>query len=69
MTKEPQAESFDEGTAELCLIKGAEEQWTESDNELLMRLYSEKQCPLEVLASVFKKTPENIAKRIESLQQ
>jgi superfamily II DNA or RNA helicase len=68
ITKEPQTESFDEGAAELCLIKRVEKQWTESDDELLLRLYSEKQCPIEVLASVFKRQNEDISTRIEYLQ-
>ena len=58
-------ESFDEGSAELCLIKGTEEQWSQSDDELLLKLYSEKQCAIEILASVFKMSPESISQRIE----
>ena len=61
-------ESFDEGSAELCLIKGTEEQWSQSDDELLLKLYSEKQCAIEILASVFKMSPESISQRIEHLQ-
>ena len=50
------------------LIKGGEvDVWSPSDDELLTQLYKEKQCSIEIIASVFKKSEESITKRIELL--
>ena len=60
--------NFDEGSEDMCLIKGGEvDIWSPSDDELLIQLYKEKQCSIEIIASVFKKSEESIAKRIEQL--
>ena len=68
---EPSERSFEEGNDEMLLIKGEEplfEKWTEKDIELLKELYVERQCPLEVLAAVFKKNIEDIQKQVELLE-
>ena len=67
-TAEP---SFEEGDDEMCLIKGAElnEDWSSADDELLMRLYKEKECPISIIASVFKKSEESISQRITTLDK
>lgn len=60
--------NFDEGSEDMCLIKGGEvDIWSPSDDELLMQLYRDKQCPVELIASVFKKSEDSIVKRIEQL--
>lgn len=42
--------------------------WTEGDDELLRILYVERQCPVDVLAAVFKKNNEEIETRIKELE-
>ena len=60
--------NFDEGSEDMRLIKGVEvDVWSPSDDELLTQLYKEKQCSIEIIASVFKKSEESITKRIELL--
>ena len=60
--------NFDEGSEDMRLIKGGEvDVWSPSDDELLTQLYKEKQCSIEIIASVFKKSEESITKRIELL--
>jgi hypothetical protein len=57
--------SFDEGSDELCLIEDIQEnsvvetdtkgfKWLDKDDELLRNLYVDRQCPIEVIAIVFK---------------
>lgn len=66
--KEQSEENFEEGTAELSLIKSASEQWSENDDILLTQLYCDKKCPVDVIASVFRKSNESILQRIEELK-
>lgn len=64
---------FVEGDDEMLLIEGVEEpandiqtpQWSEDDDNLLKTLL-ERQCPVEVIASVFKKEVNEIEKRINT---
>ena len=65
---------FVEGDDEMLLIEGVEEpandiqipQWSEDDDNLLKTLL-ERQCPVEVIASVFKKEVTDIEERIKTL--
>ena len=64
--------NFEEGSEKLCLIKGptsTDDKWSADDDELLMKLYTEKSCSLEILASVFKKPEEIISRRITVLDE
>lgn len=64
----PQERTFEEGEEDMCLIKGGEADiWSPSDDELLTQLYKEKQCSIEIIASVFKKSEASITKHIEQL--
>lgn len=42
-------------------------QWSEKDLELLKTLYEEKQCPVDVLVSVFKRSDEEIRDKLSEL--
>ena len=72
--------SFDEGSDELCLIedikKSPEEiaeiktngfKWLDKDDELLKSLYVERQCPIDVIAIVFKCDENIIRSRLHEL--
>lgn len=68
---------YTEGSDELCLIEGAEVQsssskivednWKETDYELLRTLFVDKECSLDVLASVFKTDVDLIKEKIEEM--
>ena len=70
--------AFDEGSDELCLIEdiigipNAETlnesfKWLDKDDELLKTLYIERQCPIDVIAVVFKQDEGSVRKRIQEL--
>lgn len=70
--------SFEEGVDELCLIEDIKEnpiveaeserfKWLDKDDELLKTLYIERQCPIEVIAVVFKQDESAIKNRIQEL--
>lgn len=75
--------SFKEGTDELMLIEDVivnedlivkeittndiEDNWSEEDNALLRTLVLEKQCSLEIIASVFRKNIESIERHIRDI--
>lgn len=66
--------NFSEGTEEMQLIVASQKktdvnnsQWSEKDLELLKILYEEKQCPVDVLVSVFKRREEEIRGKISEL--
>ena len=42
-------------------------QWSEKDQELLKTLYEEKQCPVDVLVSVFKRSDKEIRDKLSEL--
>lgn len=42
-------------------------QWSEKDLELLKTLYEEKQCPVDVLVSVFKRSDKEIRDKLSEL--
>lgn len=63
--------NYSEGKDEMQLIvasKRTEEaktkQWSEKDIELLITLFEEKQCPIEILASIFKRSEDEIRNKI-----
>lgn len=74
---EVREKSFDEGDDELYLIESIEhakqeqhipeENWSESDDSLLRILYLERNCSLDIIATVLKKSEESIQSRIEYL--
>lgn len=66
---EQKDENFEEGTEKLCLIKGTTdiEEWSEDDNELLIKLYTEKECTISLLAKIFKKTEEEVSQHITNV--
>lgn len=65
----PQERSFEEGEEDMCLIKGGiEEIWSSSDDALLMQLYRDRQCPVDLIASVFKKSVDSVTQRIKTLE-
>lgn len=66
--------NFSEGTDEMQLIVASQKivdesvnQWSEKDIELLKTLYEEKQCPVDVLVSVFKRSDEEIRNKLSEL--
>ncbi len=66
--------NFSEGTDEMQLIVVSQKkidendnQWSEKDIELLKTLYEEKQCPVDVLVSVFKRSDEEIRNKLSEL--
>ena len=74
----PVERDFSEGTDELCLVQGIEKQhvveesvpqiqWSEKDDTLLRTLYVERGCSLDIIASVFKGTVNDIEQRLSSL--
>ena len=42
-------------------------QWSDKDQELLKTLYEEKQCPIEILVTIFKRSEEEIRNKISEL--
>ena len=70
--------SFDEGSDELCLIEDIQEnsvvetdtkgfKWLDKDDELLRNLYVDRQCPIEVIAIVFKCDESIIRSHLQEL--
>ncbi len=66
--------NFSEGTDEMQLIVGSHReigknnnQWSEKDLELLKTLYEEKQCSVEVLATIFKRSDEEINSKLSEI--
>ena len=66
--------NFSEGTDEMQLIiasskKGDEttNQWSDRDIELLRTLYVEKQCPIDILVAIFKRSENEIKNKISEL--
>ena len=66
--------NFSEGTDEMQLIVASErkneeaiKQWSDKDQELLKTLYEEKQCPIEILVTIFKRSEEEIRNKISEL--
>ncbi len=66
--------NFSEGTDEMQLIVASQKkldennnQWSEKDLELLKTLYEDKQCPVDVLVSVFKRSEEEIRDKLSEL--
>ena len=74
MLMEHRERNFSEGTDEMQLIvasqKKADEttkQWSDKDLELLKTLFEEKQCPIEVLVAVFKRSEDDIRNKLSEL--
>jgi len=72
--RELKERTFNEGTDEMELIASAPKkekeitnQWSEKDIELLKTLCIEKQCPIEILAAVFKRTEVEIRNKTAEL--
>ena len=66
--------NLSEGTDEMQLIAASQKntdennnQWSEKDLELLKTLYEEKQCPVDVLATVFKRSDAEIRNKLSEL--
>ena len=66
--------NFSEGTDEMQLIVASQKktdennnQWSGRDIELLKTLFEEKQCPLDILATVFKRSEEEIQNKLSEL--
>lgn len=66
--------NYSEGTDEMQLIvsshRNSEEtikQWSDKDMELLKTLYKEKQCPIEILVAIFKRSEEEIRNKLSEL--
>lgn len=70
--------SFEEGSDELCLIEDIQEnsvvetdtngfKWLDKDDELLKTLYIERQCPIDVIAIVFKCDESIIRSHLQEL--
>ena len=66
--------NFSEGTDEMQLIVASErkneettKQWSDKDIELLKTLFEEKQCPIEVLVAVFKRSEDEIRNKLSEL--
>ena len=66
--------NLSEGTDEMQLIVASQKiiednkrQWSEKDLELLKTLYEEKQCPVDVLVAVFKRSEEEIRSKLSEL--
>ena len=66
--------NFSEGTDEMQLIVASErkneeaiKQWSDKDQELLKTLYEEKQCPIEILVTIFKRSEEEIRNKLSEL--
>lgn len=75
----PNERSFSEGVEELGLIEDvdipqksddievSESNWKEEDDTLLKTLYIERNCPLDLIASVFHLDVSHISKRLNDL--
>ena len=74
----PFSRDYSEGTDELVLIAGADNLneepqvvnvagWSEEDDLLLRTLYLDRQCEVEVVASVFKKGVDEIERRLSEI--
>lgn len=66
--------NFSEGTDEMQLIvasstkdDGATNQWSDRDIELLRTLYEEKQCPIDILVAIFKRSENEIKNKISEI--
>jgi superfamily II DNA or RNA helicase len=66
--------NFSEGTDEMQLIVTSQrkheetiKQWSDKDQELLKTLYEEKQCPIEILVAIFKRSEEEIRNKLSEL--
>lgn len=66
--------NFSEGTDEMQLIVASQKladesvnQWPEKDLELLKILYEEKQCSVDVLATIFKRSDKEIRDKLSEL--
>ena len=74
MLLEHKERNFSEGTDEMQLIfashKKTDEttkQWSDKDLELLKTLYEDKQCPIEILVAVFKRSEYEIRNKLSEL--
>lgn len=69
-TVERATDNFEEGNDKMMLIEGTIDEpkiaWREEDDALLNTL-CDRQCPIEVIASVFKKEVLDIQERINAL--
>ena len=46
---------------------GATNQWSDRDIELLRTLYEEKQCPIDILVAIFKRSENEIKNKISEI--
>lgn len=74
MSIEHKDRNFLEGNDEMQLVVSSQErygdnnkQWTEKDLELLKILFEEKQCPIEILVVVFKRSKDEIKNKVLEL--
>ena len=72
----PKERDYAEGADELYLIAGVESKpvetdplnlWTHADDELLHTLYQQRNCSIDIIASVFKTSTEVIEQRVRDL--
>ena len=66
--------NFSEGTDEMQLIVASQRKneeainlWADKDLELLKTLFEEKQCPIEILVAVFKRSEDEIRDKLSEL--
>ena len=74
MIVEHKERNFSEGSDEMELIVASQKKneentqhWSEKDLELLRILFEEKQCPMEILVAVFKRSEDEINNKISEL--
>lgn len=74
----PFERDLSEGTDELCLVEGGEVhasevvvepqiKWTEADDILLKNLFIDRECSINIIASVFKISDTDIERRLKDL--
>ena len=74
MLIEHKERNFSEGTDEMQLIVASQRKneetinlWSDKDLELLKTLYEDKQCSIDVLVAVFKRSEDEIRNKISEL--
>ena len=74
MIIEHKERNFSEGTVDMQLIVASHKkedettsQWSDRDLELLKTLFKEKQCPIDILVVVFKRSEDEIKNKISEL--
>lgn len=74
MLVEHKERNFSEGTDEMQLIVTSRKkddettnQWSDRDIELLKTLFVEKQCPIEILGTIFKRSEDGIRNKLSEL--